>query len=77
MAADHGRLEPASLRGDLLRVARQGLGRSNDRVPFPPAPKLMRLHLRQSKMMMGRMTAPAARMMSIYTGRSSEMDDFR
>jgi len=55
----------------------QGLGRSNDRVPFPPALKLMRLHLRQSKMMMGRMTAPAARMMSFYAGRSSEMDDFR
>src|SRR5580658_10203433 len=49
MAADHGRLEPASLRGDLLRVARQGLGRSNGRVPFPPAPKLMRLHLPASQ----------------------------
>src|SRR5215468_3807519 len=34
-AADHGRLEPASMRGDLLRVARQGLGRSNGRVPTP------------------------------------------
>ena len=32
---DHGRLEPASMRGDLLTVARQGLGRSNGRVPSP------------------------------------------
>jgi len=27
--------------------------------------------------LMGRMIAPAARMMPLYTGRSSEMDDFR
>ena len=77
MAADHGGLEPASLRGDLLRLPGRDSAAPTTESHSLPRPKLMRLHLRSSKMMMGRMTAPAARMMSLYTGRSSAMDDFR
>ena len=77
MAADHGRLEPASLRGDLLRVARQGPSRLHGWVPHSLPPKRTSLTPQRLALMIGRMIAPAAQMMSLYSGRSSENDDFR
>ena len=77
-AANHGRLEPASMRGDLCKGCQAGTR------PAPTAeshslraPKADEITPPPGKMMMGRMTAPVARMMSLYAGQSSGMDDFR
>ena len=76
LAADHGRLETSSMRGDLLRVAKQGSGRLHGRVPY-----FLPSSTDETTSFAGiddrRMIAPAAQMMLLYSGRSSENDDFR
>jgi hypothetical protein len=64
------------MRGDLFRVARLEPGRLHGRVPhfFPPLTTTYTIsEFRDDR----RMMAPAARMISLYSGWSSKKDDFR
>jgi hypothetical protein len=77
MAADHGRLEPASMRGDLFWGCQAGIRPLQRPSPIPSRAQADEITPPPVIMMIGRMTAPAARMMSLYARGSSEMDDFR
>jgi hypothetical protein len=64
------------MRGDLLRAARQGPSWLHGWVPTPSRLNASLTPPRVA-LMIGRMIAPAAQMMLLYSGRSSENDEFR